>query len=122
MAVAMPLQNKIQSALVQSQPDVVRINFGGGYSQRSARGFNNINETMSVTWIGVTRAEMRTIQTAFDASKGVSLFSYIADNSTATKYWSLLDVSTGEPREGFEGGERLWTVSASFQREYDIIV
>ena len=114
MATALPYQNKIKFPLAASfQEDVIRLNFGGGYSQRVRKGYNAQTGTVTLTWTELTEAEMRDIAQQIKAAGGTDLFIWRSPMSTTDQKWSIAEHMGQQLAAGY------WEYQATLTLEYD---
>lgn len=93
-----------------------RVQFGGGYSQRSADGLNTKSKNWQVVWQGITKTDANTLEAFFDGlDGGIEAFLWTDPLTDEEHQYSLGDgkltrVPTGHDTE---------TVSAIFIQEFD---
>jgi phage-related protein len=96
------------------KPRVLKVEFGDGYSQRAADGFNNNPVMLSLGWTNLTTAEKDTIIAFLTARKGYQSFWYTYQDETTPKAYVCEEFSYDhtDPTN--------YTISATFRQVYDI--
>ena len=112
---ALPLQSKITASNQgKTTFKILEARYGNGYSQRAKDGLNNARATWELTWSGINKTELQTIQTAFDDAAGVDVFVWTPFGESLPKKWSIAEWSKAYTDDGFIN------VYATLNQEYDI--
>lgn len=69
------------------QPRVLATPFGDGYRQRTVAGLHADLATVTLVWMGLSRAQVQTIEAFVAARKGVEAFSYTLPWEDAPRLW-----------------------------------
>jgi phage-related protein len=113
---ALPLQTRISQASQQSiKYRILLAQFGDGYSQRSADGINNKDETWTIFYQALTLTEMTQVRDFLDGLKGASTFDWTATGDSTSKKWRVVDEVVVIPLGG-----NLYSLSFTCKREYDL--
>lgn len=113
---ALPLQDKIsQSSTSERQYPVIKSKYGNGYSERARDGLTPIMDTHTVNYENLTVSDYTSALAAFDASYGVSPFSWQAYGDTTTKHWIVTKIS----RTVQSGG--VYSISVSLEQDNNLV-
>ena len=95
-----------------------RVQFGDGYTQRSADGINNIVRSWQVAWIGITKTEANTLEDFFndDLNGGTDAFLWTDPITDVERQWSLVERSFRRVPAGHDTEN----VTAQFVQEFDL--
>jgi phage-related protein len=89
---------------------ILAAEFGEGYSQPMPDGINNIRETVSLSWGGLTQAQMLSIINFFKARKGTQPFYYQPAGFSSPLKWTC--------KEWDYRLEGVWKVTAKFEQSF----
>lgn len=94
-----------------------RVQFGGGYSQRSTDGLNTKSKNWNVVWEGITTTQANTLESFFDGlNGGVEAFLWTDPLTEVEKQYTLGDGGFHRVPIGHDS-ER---VTATFVQEFDL--
>ncbi|RYE92930.1 MAG: hypothetical protein EOO77_46140 [Oxalobacteraceae bacterium] len=114
MATALPYQDRIKFPSTGAiKADTIRLQFGGGYTQRIAKGYNNVVGTYSVTWTELTTAEMVSMHAVFVNAKGVLLFSWVPPAAGTTQNFSISEMNYTQIAQNY------YEYTATLVQEFD---
>ena len=71
-----------------SSANILKADFGDGYSQRVGQGINNIGEQASLSWNNITGSQANTIVSFFEARGGFEAFQYTLPTESSAKKWT----------------------------------
>ena len=95
------------------EPNVIRNDFGDGYSQRVTLGLNPESEDLSLVWKFINTATKETIVSFLSGKGAITAFLYTFPGSTEKTYtcpkWKAVPASSVS-----------WNVSAKFIQEFDL--
>jgi phage-related protein len=96
------------------KPRVLKVEFGDGYSQRAADGYNNNPVMLSLMWNNLTTSEKDSIIAFLSARKGYQSFWYTYNDETTPKAYVCeeFDYEHTDPTN--------YTINATFRQVYDI--
>lgn len=116
MAVAFPSDAAVPSQGSRLKKDyrVRGVNFGDGYSQRSADGLNVEIEEWSLLWENITAAEAQVLVDFFDARYGVEAITYTMPKDSVSKKWVVKSYNRVPESDAYD------RVEAVFERVYDL--
>lgn len=93
---------------------VDRVEFEGGYSQRSSPGPNPVSRNPTLTWPGLTEAQAEAIDDFLAARGGADAIRYQPPG------WSAAALFTCASWDVRETARDVYTVTASFVQEFDL--
>lgn len=94
--------------------NVLKANFGGGYTQRSADGINTIQRDISVEFIG-SDTDIDTYVAFFEARNGHEAFEWTPPDESSELKWTC---EVWQVRGESENTSRL---TATFHKEFDLV-
>ena len=116
MAETLPLTNKIsQSSSRTIKYNVLSMQFGNGYEQRTPDGLNSKRAVWRVVYNNLTSADRNTLHTFFDAVGSSSWFSWQPPGSSTSLKW-LVD---GEITESVLSGE-IYSIAFTAKQTFDL--
>lgn len=100
----MPMQPSYGPTKKDVQFDILKAEFGDGYSQRAADGINNSKEMYDVGWDSLTIAEANDIEAFIRARKGYESFfiSSYDRESTSTRKFTCQKMSRKPAKPGYD--------------------
>jgi phage-related protein len=90
-----------------------RVDFGDGYSQRSALALNNIQQTWDLNW-SLNTTDMQTLRAFFDTMGGTSIIDWQPPGQPAALKW------TAETFSSTPDGYDNWSCSMTLVQEFDL--
>ena len=113
---ALPLQDKIsQSSTSERQYPVIKAKYGNGYSERARDGLTPIMDTHTINYENLSASEYTSALAAFDASFGVSPFSWQAYGDSTTKHWIVMKIS-----RSVQSGS-VYSISVSIEQDNNLV-
>lgn len=114
MSTPLPFSDRIKFPLAMKfKEDTVRLSYGGGFSQRLAKGANNLTGTADITWTNLSTAQMKTLVAAIEGAKGVEVFSWTPPTHSTPKAWSIAQHGPTQIAQD------AWEYNATLVLEYD---
>ena len=115
MPTALPLSGAVsQASQVSTKYQVLKTQYGNGYSQRAGDGINNVQDSWQVQWNGLTTANFQILKSAFDAAAGVDYFTWQAPGDTTTKKWIVSQVT----RTNWSGA--VYDIAVTLEQVFDL--
>jgi len=102
------------SSLQPVKPQIQRLDFGDGYSQRLGQGLNPISEDWDIILKDITTAEKDTVVIFLKEKAGAEAFYWTPIGETVPRKYTCPEWLP-VPAEG-----QLWTVTATFIEEFDL--
>ena len=99
---------------VDNEPQVNRIQFGEGYSQRVGFDVNPVIQKLTLTWKAINKTETDTLDAFFLARGGTEAFSYTIPGEASAKAWTC-----GRWSKVLIKGSVLYDFTAELQQEFD---
>lgn len=96
------------------KPKILRADFGDGYSQRAADGYNNQTVDLSLTWTNLLPSEKDAILNFFIARRGYQSFYFTYIDEPAAKVYICESWTNTHDDAG------VYTVTAEFKQVWDI--
>jgi phage-related protein len=88
--------------------------FGDGYTQRGGDGLNNIEETYTINWNGLTITEADEIEDFFIARGGFESFDWTPPRESTASKWLVSEWSRGHRDSDHD------YISAKFVKVFDL--
>ena len=101
----------------QKSAKVRRVDFEGGYSQRSPLGPNSVARQTQFSW-EVPQDQKEYIDGFFSARRGAEAFFYQSPWDSAPVLWTCVTWSCAPI--GTQEGETVWRIQTLFKQEFDI--
>jgi phage-related protein len=110
-----PKAPSVSGLVISTKVSVRRAKFEGGYSQRSTTGPNAVRMTPKLTFSYLSEEQRDDIVLFLSTHKGAEAFLYHVPGTAQSELWTC---------DGWEvrphRNKVLWSVSASFEQEFDI--
>ena len=95
--------------------NLLRADFGDGYTQASANGINSVRRVLSLTWELLTPTQASTITSFFVTQGGYTPFYYTPSNESTALKWTC---ETWDDERGQSG---LRKVTATFVQSFSLL-
>lgn len=97
-----------------TESNIIRVEFGDGYSQRAARGLNYMRRVWNLKWENLYTSEANQLESTLRQYGGYQSFSWQAPGDSTPRKWTCVKWT----REAVAPG--IWNMSAEFKEEFDI--
>lgn len=104
-----PIDPSVSSSF-KVTPQVYKASFADGREQVVAKGINNIDRSVTLTFQALTDAELQSLNTFFDGRAGVESFDYQIPGEASSKTWRE---ESGTRSYNNNGG--LWSLSVGIR-------
>tara|TARA_R100000008_G_C3556773_1_gene153682 strand:+ start:392 stop:769 length:378 start_codon:yes stop_codon:yes gene_type:complete len=101
-----------------TDPQVIKNEFGDGYTQRISRGLNNLKQDIKVNFANRTKADIDDIVAFFESKKGVTAFTFTVPDSNSGSSELAVKVICTQWNQVWEHDD-YYSLSATFERVYE---
>tara|TARA_B100000131_G_C18020377_1_gene574307 strand:+ start:757 stop:1134 length:378 start_codon:yes stop_codon:yes gene_type:complete len=102
----------------KTEPQVLKNEFGDGYTQRISKGLNNLKQNITVNFANRTKADVDDIVAFFETKKGVTAFTFTVPDSNSGSNELAVKVICTDWSQNWEHDD-YYSVNATFERVYE---
>ncbi len=102
----------------KTEPQVLKNEFGDGYTQRISNGLNNLKQNLTVNFANRTKADVDDIVAFFETKKGVTAFTFTVPDSNSGSSELAVKVICPDWSQNWEHDD-YYSVNATFERVYE---
>ena len=102
----------------KTEPQVLKNEFGDGYTQRISKGLNNLKQNITVNFANRTKADADDIVAFFETKKGVTAFTFTVPDSNSGSSELAVKVICPDWSQNWEHDD-YYSVNATFERVYE---
>lgn len=102
----------------KTEPQVLKNEFGDGYTQRLSKGLNSLKQNITVNFANRTKADVDDIVAFFETKKGVTAFTFTVPDSNSGSSELAVKVICTDWSQNWENDD-YYSVTATFERVYE---
>lgn len=102
----------------KTEPQVLKNEFGDGYTQRLSKGLNSLKQNITVNFANRTKADVDDIVAFFETKKGVTAFTFTVPDSNSGSSELAVKVICTDWSQNWENDD-YYSVNATFERVYE---
>ena len=102
----------------KTEPQVLKNEFGDGYTQRLSKGLNSLKQNITVNFANRTKADVDDIVAFSETKKGVTAFTFTVPDSNSGSSELAVKVICTDWSQNWENDD-YYSVNATFERVYE---
>ena len=102
----------------KTEPQVLKNEFGDGYTQRLSKGLNSLKQNITVNFANRTKADVDDIVAFFETKKGVTAFTFTVPDSNSGSSELAVKVICTDWSQNWDNDD-YYSVTATFERVYE---